>query len=147
MDAEQIAVLRAATGALEAKKAYQVLALDVSAQTSIADAFLICSVSSARQGQAVADEVGRVLAELGRRPLAVEGYQQGGWILMDYGDFLLHVFIEERREFFALERLWGDATTITSTVRPATPAALAETRDALDEAVHDRPRTVRGKSS
>jgi ribosome-associated protein len=119
MDDAVMARLRVAAAALDAKKAYQLTALDVSQQTSIAEAFLICSVNSARQAQAAADEVDRQLAALGVRPLAVEGYQQGSWILKDYGDFLLHVFLEERREFFALERLWGDAPEISSRLRAA----------------------------
>jgi ribosome-associated protein len=114
-----MANLRVAATAVDAKKAFQLTALDVSKQTSIAEAFLICSVGSARQAQAVADEVDRQLANLGFRPLSVEGYQQGSWILMDYGDFLLHIFLEERREFFALERLWGDAPEVSARLRAA----------------------------
>ncbi|MEO0108021.1 MAG: RsfS/YbeB/iojap family protein, partial [candidate division WOR-3 bacterium] len=68
--------VRLALEALEAKKAFHVTVLDVASHTSIADAFVICSVGSLRQAQAVADEVGRVLKEGGLRPLAVEGYTQ-----------------------------------------------------------------------
>jgi len=109
--------VRLALSALEAKKAFHVTVLDVASHTSIADAFVICSVGSLRQAQAVADEVGRVLKEGGLRPLAVEGYTHGGWILMDYGDFLLHIFDEERRAFYALERLWGDAPEVSALLR------------------------------
>ena len=118
MDAEVLAHLRPVLRAMEEKKAYQVLALDVSERTSIADAFVICSVGSQRQAQAVADEVDRTLLAEGVRALSVEGYPQGSWILMDYGDFILHVFQEERREFYGLERLWGDAPEITAAVQP-----------------------------
>ncbi len=121
MESDLLARLRLAFGALEAKKAYQVLALDVSAKTSIADTFVICSVGSQRQAQAVADEVDRVLSAAGDRVLAVEGYPQGTWILMDFGDFVVHIFQEERREYYALERLWGDAPEITARLRTATP--------------------------
>lgn len=113
-----LAMVKLATSALLAKKAFHLLALDVSTRSSIADVFLICSVGSTRQAQAVADEVGRVLAKRGSKALSVEGYQQGGWVLMDYGDFVLHIFLEERREHYALERLWGDAPEITAAVRP-----------------------------
>jgi ribosome-associated protein len=113
MQSEVLARLRPAVRAMEEKKAYQLLALDVSARTSIADAFVICSVGSQRQAQAVADEVDRTLVAAGIRALSVEGYAQGTWILMDYGDFILHVFQEERREFYGLERLWGDAPEVT----------------------------------
>jgi len=113
--------LRAAGAALDAKKAYEVMALDVSERTSIADAFVLCSVGSTRQAQAVADEVDRKLAALGSRALSVEGYQQGSWILMDYGDIVFHIFLEERREFYALERLWGDSPAITPMLRAEGP--------------------------
>ncbi len=121
MESELQERLRLAFSALDAKKAYHVLALDVSERTSIAEAFVICSVGSQRQGQAAADEVDRVLLAAGVRALSVEGYAQGGWILMDYGDFVLHIFLEERREYFALERLWGDAPEVTALLRPGHP--------------------------
>lgn len=109
--------VRLALSALEDKRAFHIAVLDVAQHTSIADAFVICSVGSLRQAQAVADEVGRVLRDQGLRPLAVEGYTHGGWILMDYGDFLLHIFDEERRAFYALERLWGDAPEVSALLR------------------------------
>lgn len=121
MDPEVLSRLRPAIRALEEKKAYQLLALDVSERTSIADAFVICSVGSQRQAQAVADEVDRALVAQGIRALSVEGYPQGTWILMDYGDFILHVFQEERREFYGLERLWGDAPAITVALQAPPP--------------------------
>lgn len=117
MKDELIAALRTTLAALEAKKAYEVAVFDVSGQTSLADAFVLCSVGSGRQAQAVADEVERRLKEVEVRPLSVEGYNQGGWVLLDYGDFVVHVFLEERREYYALERLWGDATEILSALR------------------------------
>lgn len=121
MDAEVLARLRHVVAAMEAKKAYQLLALDVSAKTSIADAFVLCSVGSARQAQAVADEIDRVMSGVGVHALSVEGYLHGSWILMDYGDFVLHIFQEERREYYGLERLWGDAPDITNLLRSSSP--------------------------
>ncbi len=121
MDADLLARLRAAVAAIEEKKGFHLLALEVAERTSIADVFLICSVGSQRQAQAVADEVDRTLSARGAKPRAVEGYAQGGWILMDFSDFVLHVFLEERREFYALERLWGDAPEITAALRGARP--------------------------
>jgi ribosome-associated protein len=121
MDADLKALLRAAGAALENKKAFELLALDVSTRTSIADVFVICSVGSTRQAQAVADEVDRALATLGRKALSVEGYQQGTWVLLDYGEVVLHVFLEERREHYALERLWGDAPAVTHLLRAGGP--------------------------
>jgi len=121
MDAELLARLRQVTAAIEAKKAYDLLALDVSGKTSIADAFLLCSVGSSRQAQAVADEVDRVMSQAGVHALSVEGYLHGTWILMDYGDFVLHIFQEERREYYGLERLWGDCPDITTLLRSPRP--------------------------
>ncbi len=121
MREELLARLRMVIAAAAAKKAFQVLALHVGERTSIADVFVICSVGSTRQAQAVADEVERQLSAAGERPLSVEGYAQGGWVLMDYGDVVLHVFLEERREFYALERLWGDAPDITARLAGARP--------------------------
>ncbi|BCW92507.1 MAG: ribosome silencing factor [Acidobacteriota bacterium] len=118
MDAEIFSRLQKVVAAMEAKKAYHLLALDVSGKTSIADAFVLCSVASSRQAQAVADEVDRVLAQAGVHALSVEGYLHGTWILMDYGDFVLHIFQEDRREYYGLERLWGDAPDITAALRP-----------------------------
>jgi ribosome-associated protein len=117
MDARLLDHMRVVAAALEGKKAFQILALDVSTRTSIADIFVFCSVGSIRQAQAVADEVDRALVARGMRALSVEGYHDSGWLLMDYGDFVLHVFLEERREHFALERLWGDAPDITGQLR------------------------------
>jgi ribosome-associated protein len=121
MDSDVLARLRVVAAALEAKKAFRLTALDVSSLTSIAEAFVVCSVGSTRQAQAVADEVDRQLVAAGLRALSVEGYPQGSWILMDYGDFLLHIFLEERRDFFALERLWGDAPDVTASLISARP--------------------------
>lgn len=121
MDAEVFSRLQKAVAAMEAKKAYHLLALDVSAKTSIAEAFILCSVGSPRQAQAVADEVNRVLALQGIHALSVEGYLTGSWILMDYGDFLVHVFLEERREYYGLERLWGDCPDVTAALREVFP--------------------------
>ena len=119
MESELLAHLRLAFMALDSKKAYHLLALDVAERTSIAETFVICSVGSQRQAQAAADEVDRVLAAAGARALSVEGYAQGTWILMDYGDFVMHIFQEERREYYALERLWGDAPEVTELLRAA----------------------------
>jgi ribosome-associated protein len=117
MNADLKRLLRATGAALEEKKAFALLALDVSTHTSITDVFVLCSVGSSRQAQAVADEVDRSLAAIGRKALSVEGYQQGTWVLLDYGEMVLHVFLEERREYYALDRLWGDAPAVTHLLR------------------------------
>lgn len=100
---------RAGVDAALEKKASDLLVLNLSGVTSIADYFVICSSSSDRQAQAIADAIEEKLARLGRRARSVEGRAGGRWILLDYGDVLFHVFLEEARRFYALERLWGDA--------------------------------------
>jgi ribosome-associated protein len=73
---------------------------------------VICSVSNPRQGQAVCDEIEKQLKQTGERPVSIEGYDQADWILMDYGDFLVHVFSENARKYYDLERLWRGAEVI-----------------------------------
>ena len=96
------------------KKAEAVVALDVRGLTSIADTFIICSGRSNRQVTSIANHVERTLKDNGIRPLSVEGRKEGHWILMDYGDVIIHVFYEETRSFYDLEGLWVDAKRIIS---------------------------------
>ena len=96
------------------KKADAVVALDVSGLTSIADTFIICSGRSSRQVSAISEHVERFLKENGIRPLSVDGRKEGHWVLMDYGDVIVHVFYEETRTFYDLEGLWVDAKRIAS---------------------------------
>ncbi len=102
-------LLREAAAAAVEKKAFQVTALDVTPMTSLADSFLICSGAHERQVGAIADAVVRRLRDAGFRPLHVEGERRAEWILLDYGDVVIHVFTEERRSFYAIESLWGEA--------------------------------------
>jgi ribosome-associated protein len=96
------------------KKASDLDVLAVGALTSIADYFLICSAGSERQAQAIADGVQEKLRTTDSvKPLLVEGTTPGRWILLDYGDFIFHVFTEDCRRFYGLERLWGDAPNVT----------------------------------
>ena len=99
---------RGVSAALD-KKGADLLVLNLSEISSFADYFVICSASSERQAQAIADAIEEKLRSSGRRPIAIEGYAPARWILLDYGDVLFHVFLEESRRFYALERLWGDA--------------------------------------
>ena len=91
------------------KQASNLLVLNLSEISSFADYFVICSVGNDRQAHAVADAIEGKLALRGRRPISVEGYAASRWILLDYGEVLFHVFLEESRRFYGLERLWGDA--------------------------------------
>lgn len=106
-------VLREAAAAAMDKKAFQLVALDVSGLTSLADSFLICSGAHDRQVGAIAEAVERRLRESGRRPLHVEGARRANWILLDYGDVVVHVLTEDRRGYYSLESLWGDASRVS----------------------------------
>ena len=88
------------------RKAYDLVVLDTAARSSIADYFVICSGRSDTQVQAIADAVRARLESLGVRPLAVEGYDRGQWVLLDFGDVVVHVFYVPVRSFYDLERLW-----------------------------------------
>jgi ribosome-associated protein len=97
------------------KKAMDVVMLDMREASSITDYFLICSGGSERQVQAIADALDEQLTRSGIESLGVEGYREGRWILMDYGDVIVHVFSQETREFYDLERLWANAPKIEVT--------------------------------
>jgi ribosome-associated protein len=104
--------LQSASLAAEEKLADKVTVLDLRGLASFTDYFLICHGRSKRQVQAIADQVMDSLRDEKQRPLSVEGYRLAEWILIDYGDFVVHVFSESRREFYGLERLWSDAPVI-----------------------------------
>lgn len=91
------------------KKALDVLLLDMKKVSPITDYFVICSARNKTLVQAIADNIEDKLAEDGSLPLHKEGYAEGKWVLLDYGDCVAHVFLEEEREFYNLEQLWADA--------------------------------------
>jgi ribosome-associated protein len=104
----------AAHAALD-KKAFDLDILAVGKVTSIADYFILCSASNERQSAAIADNIVSLLkSELNVRPLLVEGTTPGRWVLLDFGDFIVHIFTEDVRRFYGLERLWGDAPNVTA---------------------------------
>ena len=104
--------LRGALLAAQEKKASDILVLDLREIASFTDYFLICSGRSHRQLASIADEVKDSLRDLKRKPSHVEGYPRGEWILMDYVDFVVHLFTPSSREYYDLERLWGDAAKL-----------------------------------
>lgn len=122
--------VRTAVSAALDKKASDLDVLAVSKLTSIADYFLLCSATSERQSQAIADSVIDRLREEDRvKPLLVEGTTPGRWILLDYGDFIFHIFTEDCRRFYGLERLWGDAPNVTAEFsEEAAPAHVRRTK-------------------
>jgi ribosome-associated protein len=92
------------------KKATGMVVLDLRQIASFAEFFLIASGANQRQVQAISDEIEEQLKkQLSTRPVRIEGYNVGEWVLMDYGDFIVHIFNKEAREFYDLERLWRDA--------------------------------------
>jgi ribosome-associated protein len=107
-------VVRRAAEAVLDKKALELRVLYVKEVSDFADFFLICNGQSDRQVQAIARSVEERLAEAGIKPLHSEGIRQGKWVLLDYGDLIVHVFDEERREFYRLDRLWADAPRLTA---------------------------------
>ena len=108
------------------KKAEGLVVLDVRGLTSIADAFVICSGRSNRQVSAIADHIERFLKKKGVRPLGVEGKGDGHWVLMDYGNVIIHVFYSETRTFYDLEGLWIDAKKIRTVSMKAEPQSESD---------------------
>jgi ribosome-associated protein len=94
------------------KKAEDILVMNVSEVTSIADFFVLCSGRGERQVQAIADGIVEKAKAAGRTTAGVEGYSSGRWVLIDLGDVVVHAFVPEERELYKLERLWGDAPIV-----------------------------------
>jgi len=91
------------------KKSKDITVLEVEKITSITDFIIICTSNSSTQTKAIVDHIRSRLKELGSIPLNIEGYSNLSWVLMDYGNIIIHVFLPEFRKFYNLERLWGDA--------------------------------------
>lgn len=101
--------------ALEDKKANDVKVIDIEKVSSLADYFIIASGSNRNQVQAMADNVDEMLGKAGYPVKQIEGYATANWILMDYGDIVIHIFDEENRLFYDLERIWRDGKSIEVT--------------------------------
>ncbi len=93
-------------------RAKDILVLDLRGATPLIDFFVIASAASRRQAAAIAFEIDADMKKLGEKKLGIEGTEEGRWTLIDYGDFVVHVFSEEARQYFALEEIWGDAPKI-----------------------------------
>ncbi len=107
------AVVRLAAAAALEKRAVDLTVLDLQGLSGIADFFLICSARSTTQADTIAEAVRVALRIHGVRPRHTEGSAESGWLLLDYGDVVVHVFLDETRGFYALERLWGDAPLLS----------------------------------
>lgn len=99
-------------GLAQEKKAMNVRALDVRETASFTDYFLICSGTSDRQVNTIAEHIEGTLRKEGIRPFVVEGIREGRWVLLDYADFVVHIFLDEVRQFYKFDRLWGSSTEI-----------------------------------
>jgi ribosome-associated protein len=107
--------VRIAVAAALDKKATDLDVLAVAELTSIADYFILASATNERQAAAIADAIeSRLKEELNVKPLLIEGTTPGRWVLLDFGDFIVHIFTEDVRRFYGLERLWGDAPNVTA---------------------------------
>jgi len=104
-----------AVKALDEKKGKDIKVLHTADQTTLADYFVICSGTSNTQVRALADAVEEAMSKAGEEPHHIEGHRGGQWTLMDYSSVVIHIFTEEGREFYSLERLWSDAEAVDIT--------------------------------
>jgi ribosome-associated protein len=102
----------AAARSADSKKATNLRVIDLREITSFADFFFICSASNQRQVQAIANDIEDELKKQGERPTAVEGFSNAEWVLMDYGDLVVHIFSEQARAYYDLDRLWRDGKQV-----------------------------------
>lgn len=110
--ARAIDLARAAAAAAEDKLATSVVAIDVSDQLGLTDVFLVVSGETERQVSAIVDAIEERLLKVGAKPIRREGEREGRWVLLDFGELVVHVQHAEEREYYALERLWRDCPTI-----------------------------------
>ena len=121
-------LVQAAARAAADKLAQQITAFDVSEQLAITEAFVLASASNDRQVKSIVDEVEDKLRDIGAKPIRREGERDGRWVLIDYGDIVVHVQHEDEREYYALERLWKDCPEVdlSAIEAPARPSSLPE---------------------
>lgn len=105
-------IVKTAAKVLDDKKAIDVRIIDISKITVIADYFIIAGASNERQVKALADNVEETLGKAGCAPKSIEGYANANWVLMDYRDVIIHIFNQEQRLFYDLERIWTDGRII-----------------------------------
>ncbi|MBR3294615.1 MAG: ribosome silencing factor [Oscillospiraceae bacterium] len=105
-------IAKVAAKALDDKKAIDVKVLKTEAQTVLADYFVICNGSSSTHVKALVDEVDKQLSEAGEPPMRREGLRSDIWVLMDFGSVIVHIFTDEARKFYDIERLWSDAEAV-----------------------------------
>src|SRR5689334_16639720 len=145
-----------AVKAIEGKKGEDIVILEMDKNSgAFTDYFVVCSGTNPRQIQAIADDVEKQMAEAGQRPNSLEGYNQAEWVLLDYVDFVLHIFSERSRRFYDLERLWKSARRLNAAdlakkpaARKAAKKAPARKRKSAAAAGRGRPsRAAKSKST
>lgn len=146
-----------AVEAIEAKKGEQTVILEMDRNAgAFTDYFVLCTGTNPRQIQAISDDIEKKLADAGSRPNSLEGYNQAEWVLLDYVDFVVHIFSERARQFYDLERLWksarrlapGDLKKKAPAVRPAKKVAKrASSRGTSKPKSAARSKTSRGASA
>ena len=109
---EAISAARVAAAAIEDKKGEDILALDLSGLLVVTDVFLVATGTSTRHVKTLVDDAEEALREIDRRPIRREGVDFGEWVLLDYGDVVIHVFDRDTRAYYELERLWADAPAV-----------------------------------
>jgi ribosome-associated protein len=109
---EPMELARKAVDAASDRQAADIVLLDIRSVSLLADYFVICSAETERQVKAVVDSVVEALEKEGQRPLHIEGNAASGWVLLDYGSVIVHVFSPAEREYYHLERLWAQAQTV-----------------------------------
>jgi len=124
--------VREAIHACQDKKAEEITILELDKNSgAFTDYFVVCSGTNPRQVQAISDEVEMRLKKAGHPPRQMEGYKQGEWILLDYVDFVVHVFSEKARKYYDLERLWKSAKRLEPSELTPKPGSAARTRTAV----------------
>ena len=143
-----------AVKAVENKKGEDLTILEMDRNSgAFTDYFIVCTGTNPRQIQAISDEVQRLLKEADSRPNSVEGYNQAEWVLLDYVDFVVHIFSERARKFYDLERLWKSATRLTSAdlakkaTRPVAKKAAKKTASPRGTKTRATSRATRAKST
>ncbi len=127
-EGKAIELAKACARIADDNRAKEILLLDLRGGTPLVDFFVIATAASRRQGNSIAIEVDQEMKRIGEKKLGVEGSEEGRWTLIDYGDFVVHVFSEEARKYYGLEEIWGDAIPIDwhDADHPARPAAEPE---------------------
>jgi ribosome-associated protein len=107
-------MVKTACNALSEKKSFDIKVLDIRNISDVADYFVIADGTNKNQVQAMCDSVEEFMLREGQKTKSIEGYSQGGWILLDYYDIIVHIFSDESRRFYNIERIWNDAVDVTS---------------------------------